>query len=129
MNPDIESYNASQGPNDLVICDILAAEIGRGLAQAESKIWHGHPVWFLDSNPIVGYSKLKDCIRLLFWSGQSFRGPGLTPQGSFKAAEVRYTSAKQIDKELLKRWLAESVAIQWDYKNIVKRKGRLERLR
>ncbi|MBL8759582.1 MAG: DUF1801 domain-containing protein, partial [Phycisphaerae bacterium] len=28
----------------------------------------------------------------------------------------------------LKRWLKKSVAIQWDYKNIVKRKGRLDRL-
>jgi hypothetical protein len=29
----------------------------------------------------------------------------------------------------LKRWLAKSRDIQWDYKNIVKRKGKLERLR
>jgi hypothetical protein len=33
---------------------------------------------FLHGNPIVGYSKLKDCIRLLFWSGQSFDEPNLT---------------------------------------------------
>jgi hypothetical protein len=29
----------------------------------------------------------------------------------------------------LKRWLEKSEQIQWDYKNIVKRKGKLERLK
>ena len=88
-----------------------------------------HPVWLLDGNPIVGYSKLKDCIRLLFWSGQSFDEPGLEAEGSFKAAEARYTSDDQIAASDLKRWLKKSIEIQWDYKNIVKRKGKLERLK
>lgn len=55
-----------------------------------------HPVWFLDGNPVVGYSKLKDSVRLLFWSGQSFRSTGLEPEGKFKAAEVRFTEAGQV---------------------------------
>ncbi len=128
MNPDIGAYNAAQDPTTRVLCDALAREIDLGLPQAESKIWHRHPVWFLDGNPIVGYSKLKDCVRLLFWSGQSFAAPGLAPEGSFKAAEARFTAPDQIDAATLQRWLAESKMIQWDYKNIVKRKGRLERL-
>ncbi|HWV68285.1 DUF1801 domain-containing protein [Chitinophaga sp.] len=91
-------------------------------------IWHRHPVWFLNGNPIVGYSKLKNSVRLLFWSGQSFDEDGLQPEGTFKAAEARYTDAKQVDPDLLKRWLEKSANIQWDYKNIVKRKAMLERL-
>jgi hypothetical protein len=114
---------------DQRICDALAKAIDRHLPGAESKIWHRHPVWFLDGNPIVGYSKLKDSIRLLFWSGQSFDEPGLAPEGSFQAAEARYTTADQIKAADLKRWLAKSIEIQWDYKNIVKRKGKLERLK
>jgi hypothetical protein len=86
-------------------------------------------VWFLDGNPIVGYSKLKDCVRLLFWSGQSFEEDGLTVEGKFKAAEARYTSSDQVDVKALRRWLKKSRDIQWDYKNIVRRKGRLERLK
>ena len=128
MHPDIKSFNASQEPQDRAICDALSDEIDRSLDEAASKIWHGHPVWFLDGNPIVGYSKLKDCVRLLFWSGQSFDEPGLTPEGTFKAAEVRYTSVDQIDEDALRRGLTKSRTIQWDYKNIVKRKGKLERL-
>jgi len=126
---DIRAYNSAQAADAKHICDALAKSIARHLPDAESKIWHRHPVWFLDGNPIVGYSKLKDCIRLLFWSGQSFDEPGLEPEGSFKAAEVRYTSAEQIFAGDLKRWLAKSIKIQWDYKNIVKRKGKLERLK
>jgi hypothetical protein len=128
MIPEIEAYNAAQAPEDRAICDALAAEIERGLPEAESKIWHRHPVWFLDGNPIVGYSKLKSCVRLLFWSGQSFEEQGLAPEGSFKAAEARYTAPEQIDATSLRRWLKKSKSIQWDYKNIVKRKGKLERL-
>ena len=86
-------------------------------------------MWFLDGNPIVGYSKLKNGVRLLFWSGQSFEEGGLTKEGSFKAAEARYTSVDQIDTEKLQRWLAEARNIQWDYKNLIRRKGRLERLK
>ncbi len=114
---------------DKEICDILATEINTNLSKAESKIWHAHPVWFLDGNPVVGYSKLKNCIRLLFWSGQSFDEPDLQVEGSFKAAEKRYTAAEQINKKDLKRWLEKSKRIQWDYKNLIKRKGKLERLK
>ena len=91
-------------------------------------IWHAHPVWFLKGNPIVGYGKLKDCVRLLFWSGQSFETPGLKPEGTFRAAEARFTARSQIDADLLWRWLEEARTVQWDYRNIVRRKGRLERL-
>jgi hypothetical protein len=129
MHPDIAEYNNRQLPDDKTICDLIAAIIDRELPEAERKIWHAHPVWFLDGNPIVGYSKLKGCIRLLFWSGQSFDEPELKVEGTFKAAEKRYTSADQVDDANLSRWLAKSRDIQWDYRNLIKRKGRLERLK
>jgi hypothetical protein len=129
MNKDIQAYNDSQSNEDKEICDLLFQEISRNLPEAENKIWHAHPVWFLDGNPIVGYSKLKNSVRLLFWSGQSFDEESLQNEGSFKAAEARYTSAKQINKKDLKRWLKKSIEIQWDYKNLIKRKGVLERLK
>lgn len=128
MNKNVQAYNNSESANDKAICNLLANEIDSNLPEAENKIWHAHPVWFLEGNPIVGYSKMKHSVRLLFWSGQSFEEAGLQPEGSFKAAEVRYTSVEQINKEDLKRWIEKSKRIQWDYKNIVKRKGVLERL-
>lgn len=107
----------------------MRSQIANALPTAESKIWHGHPVWFLSGNPIVGYSKLKDCIRLMFWSGADFDEPDLKPgTGKFKNASIRYTDAHDVDTEDLKRWLAKGRTIQWDYKNIHNRKGRLERL-
>jgi len=129
MHPDTVKYNDELAPEDREICDLLAREIARHLPEAENKIWHAHPVWFLDGNPVVGYSKLKNCVRLLFWSGQSFDEERLKNEGSFKAAEVRYIAADQVDRKSLKRWLAKARDIQWDYKNIVRRKGRLERLK
>lgn len=129
IDEKILAYNAAQSAGDRPICDLLSKTIHQHLPGAENKIWHAHPVWFLDGNPIVGYSRLKDCIRLMFWSGQSFEEPGLKPEGSFKAAEARYTAVTQISTKDLKRWLKKSIGIQWDYKNIVKRKGRLERLK
>lgn len=128
MNKDILAYNSNQSPEDKQICDLLYEVISKNLPQAENKIWHAHPVWFLNGNPIVGYHKLKDSVRLLFWSGQSFDEPILQKEGSFKAAEMRYTAADQINKKELERWLKKAVEIQWDYKNIVKRKGVLERI-
>jgi len=129
MHTDTQAYNNTQAPSDKEICDMLASEIDKGLPEAENKIWHAHPVWFLDGNPVVGYSKLKGSVRLLFWSGQTFEEDALQNEGKFKAAEIRYTSADQINIKDLKRFLKKSREIQWDYKNIVKRKGVLERLK
>ena len=129
MTPDTTIYNDKLTPDDKAICDLLATEIDKHLREAENKIWHAHPVWFLDGNPVVGYSKLKQCVRLLFWSGQSFDEDDLKKEGSFKAAEARYTAADQVDKRALKRWLSKARDIQWNYKNIVRRKGKLERLK
>lgn len=128
MKSEISYYHQRLLPEESKICEALASIIIRELPEAEYKIWHAHPVWFIDGNPLVGYSKLKSGIRLLFWSGQSFDEPELKPEGKFKAAEKRYQNLSEIDPEPLSRWLSKSKTIQWDYKNIVKRKGKLERL-
>ena len=130
MNTEIKTYNTSQLASDKAICEVLANTIDSVLKEAESKIWHAHPVWFLDGNPVVGYSKLKDSIRLMFWSGADFGEEKLQPgTGKFKDASMQYTSADQVNIREITRWLKKSREIQWDYKNIVKRKGKLERLK
>lgn len=128
LSPDIIAYNKALSKADKDIGELLATTISGQLPTAENKIWHAHPVWFLDGNPIVGYSKLKDGVRLLFWSGQSFDEPGLEKEGKFKAAEKRYTNKSEVNTKDLVRWLKKSAKIQWDYKNIVKKKGQLDRL-
>lgn len=129
MKKEIGDYHSRLSKTDKAICELLYRQISQHLPEAENKIWHRHPVWFLDGNPIVGYSKLKDCIRLLFWSGQSFDEPGLVPEGTFKAAEARFQSVDEVKIRDLKNWLAKAREIQWDYKNIIKRRGVLERVK
>ncbi len=130
MHKDIETYNAAQTAEDAAICMELSRQIDKGLPEAESKIWHAHPVWFLEGNPIVGYSKLKTGLRLMFWSGADFEEPFLTPgTGKFKDASITYELKDQIKTKDLNRWLKKARDIQWDYKNLVKRKGKLERLK
>ena len=129
MHTDTTQYNQSLAPADQAVADLLAAEIDSALPEAENKVWHAHPVWFLDGNPVTGYSKLKGGVRLLFWSGQSFDEPGLAAEGSFKAAEARYVTAGEVNLPDLQRWLGKARDIQWDYKNLVRRKGKLERLK
>lgn len=127
MHSDILQYNNIQTAPYNEICTILANLIDAALK--ESKIWHAHPVWFIDGNPIVGYSKQKPGIRLMFWSGADFEEEKLIPgTGKFKDASVFYTSSDQINPTEIKRWLKKSKAIQWDYKNLIKRKGKLERI-
>lgn len=129
MNEEIKTYNNNQAPDDKSICNLLAQTIDGGLTEAESKIWHAHPVWFLNGNPIVGYSKQKAGIRLMFWSGADFDEKDLSVRGQkFKDASIFYKTVSEIVVNDLNRWLQKSREIQWDYKNIVKRKGRLEKL-
>lgn len=129
MNEDIQRYNDAQLATDIEICNLLSAGINRNLTEAESKIWHAHPVWFINGNPIVGYSKLKAGIRLMFWSGADFEEAELKINtGKFKDASITYTATEQVNLDDLARWLEKSRLIQWDYKNVVKRKGVLVKL-
>lgn len=129
MNNLINEYNKSQSATDRKICNLLASEISSNLPEAENKIWHSHPVWFLEGNPIVGYSKQKRGIRLMFWSGQGFDEDKLAVRGEkFKDASIFYNEVSEINSRELKRWVKKSKQIQWDYKNLIKRKGKLERL-
>ena len=129
MNPDIKAFNESQRGVEIEICHQLASIMDEQMPEAENKIWHRHPVWFLEGNPIVGYSKIKAGIRLMFWSGASFDEDELKPgSGKFKDAYKLYTALDQINEIDIKRWISKSKVIQWDYKNIYKRKGELIRL-
>lgn len=130
MHTDILAYIKQQEPALRAVCTLLAEEIDARLKGAESKIWHRHPVWFLDGNPIVGFSKQKPGIRLMFWSGAGFDEPGLDVRGEkFKDASVFYNAAAEVKPTALRRWLKKSAAIQWDYKNLVRNKGKLNRLK
>ena len=130
MTKEVKSYNGQQTETDQEVCNLLAFTINNELTEAESKIWHAHPVWFLDGNPVVGYSKQKKGIRLMFWSGTDFGEESLiVSEGKFKDASIIYNHFSEVNSEDLIRWLKKSREIQWDYKNIIKRKGKLERLK
>lgn len=130
MNLEITNYNNSQTTDDQLICNLLAEQINIHLTEAENKIWHSHPVWFLDGNPIVGYSKQKKGIRLMFWSGKSFEDEKLNVLGAkFQDASIFYNTVEKINTTDLENWLKKAKEIQWDYKNLIKRKGILERLK
>jgi uncharacterized protein YdhG (YjbR/CyaY superfamily) len=130
IHPDIKSFNNSQISEDQAICDLLSKVIAENLPEAENKIWHAHPVWFLEGNPIVGYSKQKPGIRLMFWCGADFNEDDLNVRGAkFKDASIFFNDVSEIDLNDLKRWLEKAKTIQWDYKNLIKRKGKLERLK
>ena len=106
------------------VCEVLMDEIAKGLPNATVKIWHAIPVWFIKDNPVVGYGPTKrKGVNLLFWSGQAFNEPGLTPEGSFRAAEIKYTDAQQIDTDKLQKWLSEASVKIYNYKDIRKNRG------
>ena len=130
MNTEIQNYNQQFSSDDREIVEKLAKIINENLPEAENKIWHSHPVWFLEGNPIVGYSKQKAGMRLMFWSGKSFEEEKLNILGGkFQDASVFFNSVEEINENDLKKWLQKSQEIQWNYKNIVKRKGQILRLK
>jgi hypothetical protein len=125
----IQEYNSSQSKINKEICKKLKEIIDTTLKKSTSKIWHGGPVWFIDGNPIVGYWVRKTGeVSLLFWSGQSFKEEGLNPEGKYKAAEISYSELKDVKVTKLKKLLKESIKVQWNYKDIVKNKGKLSML-
>jgi hypothetical protein len=128
LNQEVLAYN--QSIQESKLCDLLADIINKHLKQAENKIWHKHPVWFIEGNPIVGYSRQNKGVRLMFWSGADFEEDQLYIKGGkFKDASIFYNTIDEINTSDIIRWLHKSEQIQWDHKNIVKRKGDLQRLK
>lgn len=120
---DIRAYNDAQSSEYLAICDSVADLIAKVLPQAEGKVWHGHPVWFIDQNPVVGYSIKKAGVQALFWSGQSFSKAGLSALGKFKAASFDVKNTDDLAAVGFEDWLLEAAAIQWNYKDLPKKKA------
>lgn len=132
MANDITAYNQAQSKQHQKICDTLRRTIDATLPTADSKIWHGGPVWFIKGNPVAGYWKRKQGVQLMFWSGWSFKEPQLQPIGNvqkYKAAGVIYTDHRELKLTDIKRWLRKAKTIQWDYQHIIKHRGKLIRLR
>jgi hypothetical protein len=127
ISQDIQDYQGELSAEDAEIGAALIKLIAKSLPAAEGKVWHGHPVWFIDGNPVVGYSLKKAGIEVLFWSGQSFKLEGLRAIGKFKAAGVAVPSIKALDKKAMTAWLAEAIAIQWDYQNLPKKRALVKR--
>lgn len=130
MNKEVKKFNNKvEDANLRAVCDKLSILISENLPKSTSKIYYAIPVWFIDENIIVGYSITKaGKVNLLFWSGQGFKTPGLTPEGSFKAAEVKYGSVDEVDEAQLKKWLSEAKKIIYNYKDIRQNKGKLSLL-
>jgi uncharacterized protein YdhG (YjbR/CyaY superfamily) len=116
-NP-ISDYASSCIPKHRDVCELLQSELDAALPDAASKIWHAIPVWFIDENPIVGYKATAKHVNLLFWSGQAFNESGLAAAGKFKAAQVQFTEASQVDLKQLRRWLKKARTEIWDYKGL-----------
>lgn len=84
MNTEITNYNSSLEIADKEICDVLFSEITKHLPEANCKIWHAHPVWFINENPIVGYSKLKDGVDYYFGAVNPLMRKNLQMKGNLK---------------------------------------------
>ena len=127
IGQDILDYQSELSYDEAEIGAAIIKLISKALPKAEGKVWHGHPVWFIDGNPVVGYSLKKAGIEVLFWSGQSFKLEGLRAIGKFKAAGIALPTIKDLNKKMMAAWLSEAVAIQWDYQNLPKKRS-LEKL-
>ena len=123
----VSDYNHSLEGKNRELADRLSKLFEEVVPVAEGKVWHGHPVWFIDGNPVFGYSLKKSGIEVLFWSGQSFKNLGLRAIGKFQAAGIIVDELDAAFEQNLRNWLEESVLIQWDYKNLPKRR-KLEKL-
>ena len=127
IGQDILDYQGELSDHEAEIGAAIIKLISKALPKAEGKVWHGHPVWLINGNPVVGYSLKKAGIEVLFWSGQSFKLEGLRAIGKFKAAGISVPSIKDLNKKMMAAWLSEAVAIQWDYQNLPKKRS-LEKL-
>src|SRR5262245_51902132 len=116
----IAAYSEAQSPAFRAMCDTLRELIDTALPGAASKVWHGSPVWFIDDNPVVGYSVTAKSVNLLFWNGQALDKDGLKPVGKFRAAQAVFAAADEIDPEVVRRWLKKAKSNVLDSRALAK---------
>lgn len=110
----IAAYARTLSPAPRATCDALRKLIEAALPKATSRVWHGSPVWFLDENPVVGYSAGARGVSLLFWNGQAFDEPGLQPVGKYGAAQAVFAAAGDLEPAVVRRWLRQARANVFD---------------
>src|SRR5262249_44311156 len=107
---EIAAYARAQVPAFRKLCELLRKLIDAALPRATSKVWHGSPVWFIDENPVVGYSATTKGVNLLFWNGQALGEADLKPVGKYRAAQAIFGDAAEIDPKVVRRWLKKAKA-------------------
>ena len=119
----IASYVSAQKPELAAVCRLLRKEIDATLPMAGAMIYHGMPVWFIAGNAVVGFGVTsKKKVNLLFWNGQAFKEPDLEAVGKFRAAQIQFGDAEEIDKKKLKKWLKKAGKDIWDFEGMRKKK-------
>jgi hypothetical protein len=73
-------------------------------------------VWFIDDNPVVGYSATAKGVNLLFWNGRAFDEADLSPVGKYQASQASFADAAEIDPKVVARWLKKAKADVLDSK-------------
>jgi hypothetical protein len=119
----VEAYLEAQMPEHRDLCRRLMSEIRRCLPNSAVRLYHGSPVWFIGENAVVGVSvKAKAGVTLLFWNGQAFGDPSLTPVGQFKAGQMSFPAGSDVDTGILRRLLKQAGKDIWDFASIRKRR-------
>jgi len=114
----VAEYNASASEVNSACITAVFREFTRALPTATFKVWHGHPVWFLNEIPVAGYQDHQSGVKVLFWSGKDFNEPALTGIGKHRAAGITYPDISSINTDDLRRWLKLSTEIIWDYRSL-----------
>jgi len=117
----IAAYSQAQTLAFRTTCDLLRELVDTALPNATPRIWHGSPVWFIDDNPVVGYTATKKTVNLLFWNGQAFDEAGLKPVGKYRAAQAGFADVVEIDPKLIRRWLKKAKSDVFDSKAFFKK--------
>jgi hypothetical protein len=117
----VAAYSQAQSPAFRMMCDRLRELIDSSLPKATSKVWHGSPVWFVDDNPVVGYTATAKGVNLLFWNGQALNEPDLKPVGKYWAAQAAFGDATEIDSNVIRLWLKKAKANVFDSKAFFKK--------
>lgn len=113
----IVAYTEAQPLRFREMCVVLRDLVDKALPNATSKVWHGSPVWFIEDNPVVGYTATAKTVNLLFWNGQAFDEPALKPVGKYRAAHAVFTDANDINAIDVRRWLKKAKADVFDSKS------------
>jgi hypothetical protein len=110
MPATIDTYIAALGAPVAAIAADLRELLDARLGADIGTIWHGHPVWKDDRQPVAGFKAYSSYVTFMIWNGRAVDDPsGRLAMSGSGMGSVKLREPADVDVATFGGWLRQAV--------------------